>query len=54
MLPDGSGLDLLTELREAGKKIPLIMLTAWGEPKDVARRKRLSALSVGTDSLEAV
>jgi DNA-binding response OmpR family regulator len=43
MLPDGNGLDLLAELRAAGSKIPVIMLTAWGEPKDVARGLRLGA-----------
>ncbi|MDR1706242.1 MAG: response regulator transcription factor [Clostridiales bacterium] len=37
MLPDGLGLDLLRELREGGSKIPVIMLTAWGEPDDIAR-----------------
>jgi DNA-binding response OmpR family regulator len=43
MLPDGNGLDLLQELREAGSKVPVIMLTAWGEPKDVSRGLRLGA-----------
>jgi DNA-binding response OmpR family regulator len=43
MLPDGNGLDLLTELRAAGSKVPVIMLTAWGEPKDVSRGYRLGA-----------
>ncbi|GHS99222.1 DNA-binding response regulator [Synergistales bacterium] len=43
MLPDGSGLDLLTELRAAGSKIPIIMLTAWGEPQDVSNGLRLGA-----------
>ena len=43
MLPDGNGLDLLTELRAAGSKTPVIMLTAWGEPKDVSRGYRLGA-----------
>jgi DNA-binding response OmpR family regulator len=43
MLPDGNGLDLLTELREAGSKIPVIMLTAWGKSGDVARGLRLGA-----------
>jgi DNA-binding response OmpR family regulator len=36
MLPDGSGLDLLTELRREAMLIPVIRLTAWGEPKDIA------------------
>ena len=43
MLPDGNGLDLLQELRQAGNKVPVIMLTAWGEPKDVARGLKLGA-----------
>lgn len=43
MLPDGNGLDLLTELRGVGSKTPVIMLTAWGEPKDVSRGYRLGA-----------
>ena len=43
MLPDGNGLDLLTELRDAGSKIPVIMLTAWGKPQDVSRGYRLGA-----------
>ncbi len=43
MLPDGNGLDLLTGLRGAGSKIPVIMLTAWGKSSDVARGLRLGA-----------
>ena len=43
MLPDGNGLDLLKELREQGNNIPIIMLTAWGEPHDVARGLSLGA-----------
>jgi len=43
MLPDGIGLDLLTEIREAGNKVPVIMLTAWDKPYDVARGLRLGA-----------
>ena len=43
MLPDGNGLDLLKELRETGNKIPVIMLTAWGEPHDMARGLSLGA-----------
>jgi DNA-binding response OmpR family regulator len=43
MLPDGNGLDFLRELREAGSKIPVIMLTAWGENADVARGLRAGA-----------
>jgi len=43
MLPDGNGLNLLSELRSAGNKVPVIMLTAWGEPKDVERGLKLGA-----------
>jgi DNA-binding response OmpR family regulator len=43
MLPDGSGLDLLTELRTVRNKIPVILLTAWGKAKDVAKGLRLGA-----------
>jgi two-component system response regulator QseB len=43
MLPDGNGLDLLAELRAAGSKIPVIMLTAWGKSSDVARGLKLGA-----------
>ncbi len=43
MLPDGNGLELLTEWRAAGCKLPIIMLTAWGEPKDISRGYRLGA-----------
>jgi DNA-binding response OmpR family regulator len=43
MLPDGNGLDLLSELRGAGRKTPVIMLTAWGKSSDVARGLKLGA-----------
>jgi len=43
MLPDGNGLDLLEELRTAGNKTPVIMLTAWGEPQDISKGYRLGA-----------
>jgi len=43
MLPDGNGLDLLGELRKAGSKIPILMLTAWGKPSDIARGLNLGA-----------
>lgn len=43
MLPDGNGLDILKELRETGTKTPVIMLTAWGKPSDVARGLTLGA-----------
>jgi DNA-binding response OmpR family regulator len=43
MLPDGLGLDFLTEIREQGNHTPVIMLTAWNKPYDVARGLRLGA-----------
>ncbi len=43
MLPDGNGLDLLTQWRAAGIILPIIMLTAWGEPQDISRGYRLGA-----------
>jgi DNA-binding response OmpR family regulator len=43
MLPDGNGLDLLSELRAAGSKTPVLMLTAWGKSSDVARGLKLGA-----------
>jgi len=43
MLPDGLGLDFLTEIREQGNKTPVIMLTAWDKPQDIARGLRLGA-----------
>lgn len=43
MLPDGNGLDFLQELRQTGSKVPILMLTAWGEPKDVERGLMLGA-----------
>jgi len=43
MLPDGNGLDLLRELRNAGNKIPIIMLTAWGKPSDITMGLKLGA-----------
>lgn len=43
MLPDGLGLDLLTELRENCSKIPVLLLTAWDKPSDVARGLRAGA-----------
>jgi DNA-binding response OmpR family regulator len=46
MLPDGDGLDLTRELRAAGrlKSLPLLMLTARGEPMD-----RIVGLEIGAD-----
>jgi DNA-binding response OmpR family regulator len=43
MLPDGSGLDACTQLRESSG-VPLIMLTARGEPTD-----RVVGLELGAD-----
>jgi DNA-binding response OmpR family regulator len=43
MLPDGNGLDLLSELRAASSKTPVLMLTAWGKSSDVARGLKLGA-----------
>jgi len=34
MLPDGSGLDFMEELRLQGNSIPILLLTALGTPKD--------------------
>jgi DNA-binding response OmpR family regulator len=39
MLPDGSGLDFLTELRR-DSRIPALVLTALGTPEDIARGLR--------------
>jgi DNA-binding response OmpR family regulator len=46
MLPDGDGLELCRELRSAGKtrQLPLLMLTARGEPMD-----RIVGLELGAD-----
>ncbi|MDR0840785.1 MAG: response regulator transcription factor [Christensenellaceae bacterium] len=43
MLPDGLGLDLLCEMRESGSSIPVLLLTAWGKPSDIARGLRAGA-----------
>jgi DNA-binding response OmpR family regulator len=43
MLPDGLGLDLLKEIRERGSNIPVLLLTAWGKPSDIARGLRAGA-----------
>jgi len=43
MLPDGNGLDYLQELRAAGCKIPIIMLTAWNRSNNIARGLELGA-----------
>ena len=46
MLPDGDGLDLTRELRSAPRtrRLPLLMLTARGEPMD-----RIVGLEIGAD-----
>ncbi|MDR2788008.1 MAG: response regulator transcription factor [Candidatus Accumulibacter sp.] len=43
MLPDGNGLDFLRELRAAGNRIPVLMLTARGESASVAKGLRAGA-----------
>ncbi|WP_010142420.1 response regulator transcription factor [Oceanicola sp. S124] len=43
-LPDGSGVDLLKEMRAAGQKMPVLMLTAHFSVDD-----KLSAFSFGAD-----
>lgn len=43
-LPDGDGLDLLQELRQDGRKLPVICLTARGQETDV-----VMGLSLGAD-----
>lgn len=44
MLPDGSGLDLLTELRASGDRTPVLLLTALDEVAD-----RIRGLDAGAD-----
>lgn len=44
MLPDGSGLDLLADVRQAGNRTPVLMLTALDETQD-----RIRGLDVGAD-----
>ena len=44
MLPDGSGLDLLKTLRESYTSLPVLMLSARGEPLD-----RVLGLELGAD-----
>ncbi|MCL1940753.1 MAG: response regulator transcription factor [Synergistaceae bacterium] len=43
MLPDGNGLAFLKELREAGNRVPVIMLTAWNKNADIAGGLRAGA-----------
>ncbi|HEX7297714.1 MAG TPA: response regulator transcription factor, partial [Solirubrobacteraceae bacterium] len=44
MLPDGSGFELLRELRSDGRRVPVIMLTARGDEAD-----RVLGLELGAD-----
>lgn len=44
MLPDGSGLDLLAELRAEGSKLPILLLTARDRVRD-----RVAGLDAGAD-----
>jgi DNA-binding response OmpR family regulator len=44
MLPDGSGLDLLTHMRERGDRTPVLLLTALDEIAD-----RIKGLDAGAD-----
>lgn len=44
MLPDGSGLDLLKQLRQQHPDLPVLMLSARGEPLD-----RILGLELGAD-----
>ncbi len=44
MLPDGSGLDLLRQLRQEHAGLPVVMLSARGEPLD-----RILGLELGAD-----
>ncbi|MCL2579578.1 MAG: response regulator transcription factor [Oscillospiraceae bacterium] len=43
MLPDGSGLDFMTELRDGGCEMPILLLTALGTPRDKVEGLRLGA-----------
>jgi two-component system response regulator AtoC len=42
-LPDGSGLELLAELRAAANDLPVIVVTAFGEVADAVRAMKLGA-----------
>jgi DNA-binding response OmpR family regulator len=48
MLPDGSGLDLCRELRRIDASVPILMLTARGDPVD-----RVVGLELGADDYMA-
>jgi len=41
MLPDGSGLDFMTELRYCGNETPILLLTALSTPRDKVEGLRL-------------
>ena len=43
MLPDGNGLGYLKELRAAGNRVPVIMLTAWNRNADIVGGLRAGA-----------
>ncbi len=43
-LPDGDGLDLCRDLRASGRSLPILVLTARGEPEE-----RVRGLEVGAD-----
>ena len=43
MLPGGSGLDLLRILREKGRMVPVLILTAMGEEEDIVKGLKLGA-----------
>jgi DNA-binding response OmpR family regulator len=42
-LPDGSGLNLLCELRESGNDIPVLLLAEWDKPRNIAEGFRAGA-----------
>ena len=48
MLPDGSGLELLKQLRSEHAELPVLMLSARGEPLD-----RILGLELGADDYQA-
>jgi CheY-like chemotaxis protein len=39
-LPDGSGYDLMRQLRERGHKFPAIALSGYGQGEDIERSRR--------------
>jgi DNA-binding response OmpR family regulator len=43
MLPDGLGLNLLRDLRGNGDHTPVLLLTAWGRPQNIADGLRAGA-----------